>query len=254
MWTGWHEPLSTGGTDLRSVNTHKSAWDEDYRRRGDLWGGAPPPLPDLPAGAAVLELGCGNGKTLAALTQQPWSVTAVDISPRAVSLARRRPGTAAANLVVADAACLPFRGEVFDAVFLVHVAGHLPETGRRNVASAVCRVLRPGGAASSVHSQLRICVPERGGDGAQTFSRGNGIITHYFTETEVENSSHRSPRLGRDAPLADADQGRGSPPSRDRSGVSKDWVAGERAGTCAPRFLHLRERRGKLTYFFTLPD
>ena len=187
MWTGWHEPLSTGGTDLRSVNTHKSAWDEDYRRRGDLWGGAPPPLPDLPAGAAVLELGCGNGKTLAALTRQPWSVTAVDISPRAVSLARRRPGTAAANLVVADAACLPFRGEVFDAVFLVHVAGHLPETGRRNVASAVCRVLRPGGAAFFRAFSVE---DMRAGKGveteAQTFSRGNGIITHYFTETEVE--------------------------------------------------------------------
>jgi SAM-dependent methyltransferase len=169
------------------VNTHKSAWDEDYRRRGDLWGGAPPPLPDLPAGAAVLELGCGNGKTLAALIRQPWSVTAVDISPRAVSLARRRPGTAAANLVVADAACLPFRGEVFDAVFLVHVAGHLPETGRRNVASAVCRVLRPGGAAFFRAFSVE---DMRAGKGveteAQTFSRGNGIITHYFTETEVE--------------------------------------------------------------------
>ncbi len=186
MWTGWHEPLSTGGTDLRSVNTHKSAWDEDYRRRGDLWGGAPPPLPDLPAGAAVLELGCGNGKTLAALIRQPWRVTAVDISPRAVSLARRRPGTTTAALVVADAACLPFRGEVFDAVFLVHLAGHLPETGRKSVASAICRVLRPGGAvffrAFSVEDM-------RAGKGAetepQTFRRGGGIITHYFTETEV---------------------------------------------------------------------
>jgi SAM-dependent methyltransferase len=114
-------------------------------------------------------------------------VTAVDISPRAVSLARRRPGTAAANLVVADAACLPFRGEVFDAVFLVHVAGHLPETGRRNVASAVCRVLRPGGAAFFRAFSVE---DMRAGKGveteAQTFSRGNGIITHYFTETEVE--------------------------------------------------------------------
>jgi SAM-dependent methyltransferase len=183
-------------------------------------------------------------------------VTAVDISPRAVSLARRRPGTAAANLVVADAACLPFRGEVFDAVFLVHVAGHLPETGRRSVASAVCRVLRPGGAAFFRAFSVE---DMRAGKGveteAQTFRRGNGIITHYFTETEVAGTLRTArPRLGQDAPLADADQGRGSPPSRDRSGVSKDWVAGERAGTCAPRFLHLRERRGKLTYFFTLPD
>ena len=57
------------------------AWDSDYRRRGDLWGGAPVPLPDLPA-AAVLELGCGNGKTLAAWPS--WSVIAADISPHAI--------------------------------------------------------------------------------------------------------------------------------------------------------------------------
>jgi len=168
------------------VNNHTSAWDEDYRRRGDLWGGAPAPLPDLPAGAAVLEVGCGNGKTLAALTRHPWRVTAVDISPRAVSLARRRPGTTKAGLIVADAVFLPFRREVFDAVFLVHVAGHLPKTGRRSVASAVCRVLRPGGTAFFRAFSVE---DMRAGKGAetepQTFRRGGGIITHYFTETEV---------------------------------------------------------------------
>ncbi len=168
------------------MTAHACPWDEDYRRRGDLWGGAPAPLPDLPADAAVLEIGCGNGKTLGAIVGRFSHVTAVDISPRAVALARQHPGTAAASLTVADARCLPFSRGAFDAVFLVHVASHLPGTGRKAVASEVCRVLRPGGSAF-----VRVFSVEdmRAGKGAetepQTFRRGDGIITHYFTEAET---------------------------------------------------------------------
>lgn len=165
-----------------------SPWDEDYRRRGDLWGGAPAPLPDLPDGAAVLEVGCGNGKTLAALARRSPRVAAVDISPHAVALARRHPGTAAISLGVADARHLPFREGTFDAVFLVHIVGHLPEPGRKAAAAEVCRVLRPGG---KVFFRGFSVEDMRAGKGAETerrtFRRGDGIITHYFTEDEARD-------------------------------------------------------------------
>jgi ubiquinone/menaquinone biosynthesis C-methylase UbiE len=113
-------------------------------------------------------------------------VTAVDVSPHAVALARRHPGTAAACLTVADARCLPFCEASFDAVFLVHITGHLPGPGRRTVASEVCRVLRPGGAAFFRGFSVE---DMRAGKGVeteqQTFRRGDGIITHYFTEDEA---------------------------------------------------------------------
>ncbi len=165
-----------------------TAWDEDYQRRGNLWGGAPAALPDLPAGAAVLELGCGNGKTLSALVRRSSLTAAIDISPHAVALARRRPETAAACFAVADARRLPFRGETFDAVFLVHIAGHLPGPGRRAVAAEVRRVLVPGGAAFFRGFSVE---DMRAGKGVetehQTFQRGDGITTHYFTEDEVRD-------------------------------------------------------------------
>jgi len=168
------------------VTGDTSPWDEDYRRRGDLWGGAPAPLPDLPAGAAVLEVGCGNGKTLAALLRRSSRVAAVDISPHAVALARRHPDTAPASLGVADARHLPFCEGAFDAVVLVHIIGHLPEPGRRAAAAEVCRVLRTGGTAFFRGFSVE---DMRAGKGAetepQTFRRGEGIITHYFTEDEV---------------------------------------------------------------------
>ena len=171
-----------------SVTDHAAAWDEDYRRRGNLWGGAVAPLPDIPAGAAVLELGCGNGKTLSALARHSSGVAAIDISSRAVALARQRPDTASVHLAVADARHLPFCGETFDAVFIVHVAGHLTNPGRRALASEVRRVLLPGGTAFFRGFSIE---DMRAGKGEETehrtFARGDGILTHYFTEDEVSD-------------------------------------------------------------------
>lgn len=163
-----------------------SAWDDNYRRRGDLWGGAPAPLPDLPVDATVLEVGCGNGKTLSAFARRSGRVTAVDISPSAIALARRHPSAAAADLTVGDARCLPFRDGAFDAVVLVHIVGHLSEPGRRAAAAEVHRVLGPGGTAFFRDFSVE---DMRAGNGVeterQTFRRGDGIITHYFTEAEA---------------------------------------------------------------------
>ncbi|MFA7561966.1 MAG: class I SAM-dependent methyltransferase [Methanoculleus sp.] len=168
------------------MTAQPSPWDEDYRRRGNLWGGAPAPLPEIPSGAAVLEVGCGNGKTLEALARRSTHVIGIDISREAVTLARRRPGTAEVGLAVADARHLPFRDGAFDAVLLIHVAGHLPREGRDALASEAVRVLRPGGTlffrGFSVEDM-------RAGKGTEmepwTFRRGGGIITHYFTEGEA---------------------------------------------------------------------
>ena len=63
-------------------------WEEDYNRRGMLWGGVTHDLPDLPLRSRVLELGCGNGKTLCAMIQRGWDVTAIDFASRAVALSR----------------------------------------------------------------------------------------------------------------------------------------------------------------------
>ncbi len=141
-------------------------------------------MPHLPEGASVLELGCGDGKTLAAM-HSGWKITALDVSPEALRLSRRMlPGT---NLVLADARLLPFREGSFNAVFAFHVTGHLRQKGRRALAREVARVLVREG---------RLFFREfgtedmRSGQGdeveASTFQRGSGVLTHYFTEIEVE--------------------------------------------------------------------
>lgn len=141
-------------------------------------------LPVLPAPSAVLELGCGNGKTLGCMPEI-WQITALDMSPEALRLCRRNGPKA--ELILADARALPFQDESFDAVFAFHVTGHLPGPGRRALAREAARVLVSGGRLLFREFGLG---DMRAGQGEEvepcTFRRGSGIITHYFAKAEVE--------------------------------------------------------------------
>jgi SAM-dependent methyltransferase len=169
------------------MNTGKNPWDEDYRRRGRLWGGSASFLPRLAGSFRMLELGCGDGKTTASLVLAGCSVTAIDCSPHAVSLCRntcRDPDRV--GILIADSRKTPFRNESFDGIIASHIAGHLTCAGRRELAGEVLRLLAPGGT-------LWFCDFSTGdfrcGCGTETepgtFMRRNGIFTHYFTDDEV---------------------------------------------------------------------
>ena len=162
-------------------------WEENYSVRGPLWGGAVHSLPDLPCQAWVLELGCGNGKTLSAMIRRGWNVTALDLSPRAIELSRQIITCGqVANLAVADACQMPFCAGSFDAVFAFHLLGHLSEMDRILARQELSRVIRAGG-----HIFFRdfSMLDFRYGRGKEiepgTFLRGTGIRTHYFSGKEV---------------------------------------------------------------------
>jgi MPBQ/MSBQ methyltransferase len=169
------------------VDSHLNAWDKDYRIRGRLWGGGIKNLPELAAGSRVLELGCGDGKTLAAMQDRGWRVTGLDSSPEALRLSSSSLGIEA-NLLLADARRLPFKSKSFDAVFAFHVIGHLSQAGRETAASEAARVLRSGGM---IFFREFGAEDMRAGRGEEvepgTFRRGGGVITHYFTEHEAAN-------------------------------------------------------------------
>ena len=166
------------------MKVHLEAWERDYWARGRLWGGAARP-PELASGSRVLELGCGNGKTLSAICGLSLEAVAIDISPLALALCRLQAPQA--GLLLADACHLPFREESFDAVLAFHVAGHLLREERDLLAREAGRVLSRGG---------RLLLREfeagdmRAGQGKEvepgTFQRGQGTITHYFSGKEVE--------------------------------------------------------------------
>ncbi len=167
------------------MDFHLNAWDRDYRSRGRLWGGGVKDLPELPRGSRVLELGCGDGKTLAAMQGRGWDVTALDVSIEALRLSCSALWTEV-SLFRADARHMPFKGESFDAVFAFHVTGHVLQAGRELVARETWRVLRPGGRLFFREFGAEDMRAGRGEEvEPDTFQRGSGVITHYFTEGEV---------------------------------------------------------------------
>ncbi|MFA5332708.1 MAG: class I SAM-dependent methyltransferase [Methanoregula sp.] len=163
------------------------AWETDYRKRGRVWGGTAQNLPDIPPGSRVLELGCGNGKTFAALLERGCDTVGIDFSRNAVVLCSRSFGTSSqSHVVVAEAQNLPFADGSFDAVVAYHVAGHLDSCGRIDLSREAQRAVHPGGnlwfSGFSVGDfrAAKGTVSEPG-----TVVKKNGIATHYFTKDEV---------------------------------------------------------------------
>jgi ubiquinone/menaquinone biosynthesis C-methylase UbiE len=167
----------------------KEAWEEEYCKKGVLWSGLTHELPELPAGSRVLELGCGNGKTLPALSRKGWNVTALDSSQKAGIMSRNLvKGPSMAEVMVADARHIPMKDATFDAVFAIHVIGHLHEPEREAIAFEVTRILKPGGIVFFCEFSTK---DVRFGKGQETepstFMRGTKISTHYFTRQEVND-------------------------------------------------------------------
>jgi SAM-dependent methyltransferase len=100
-------------------------------------------LDRLPAGAAVLELGCGAGLPTTARLAERFAVTGVDLSARQIELARRNVPRAA--FVQADMAKLDLPPASFDAVVAFYAITHVPRDEHRALLASISRWLRPGG-------------------------------------------------------------------------------------------------------------
>jgi SAM-dependent methyltransferase len=90
-----------------------------------------------------LDLGCGTGVALATLAGLGWSTVGVDVSADQLRVARERADTAGAELVLADAAAMPFENGSFDAV--ASLVTHTDFEDAAAVFAETARVLRPGG-------------------------------------------------------------------------------------------------------------
>jgi ubiquinone/menaquinone biosynthesis C-methylase UbiE len=96
---------------------------------------------DLPDGATVLDVGCGDGaRTLANL---PPGTLGLDFSRVQLELARERvPG---ARPLQGDMTALPVADDAVDAVTAYHAVFHVPRAEHPAVYREFARVLRPGG-------------------------------------------------------------------------------------------------------------
>ena len=104
-------------------------------------------LMDLPAGARVLDAGCGTGEHTIRLAKRGFECTGVDLSEPALERARRAAGehkvTARVRFVACGLEDLSRLDEGFDAVHCRGVLMHIPRW--EDALGQLCKVLRPGG-------------------------------------------------------------------------------------------------------------
>ncbi len=98
----------------------------------------------VPAGAAILDVGCGPGHLLARLAARGRPATGVDVDPGMVARARARLGDGA-DVHVGDAAALPVPDAAFDLVVSTLAMHHWPDPAAG--LAEIARVLRPDGRA-----------------------------------------------------------------------------------------------------------
>ncbi len=162
-----------------------ASWDREYAVAHPKWKGPAPGGPGLKLGGRVLELGCGNGKTAAALVRDA-SVVAIDFSRKGLEACRAAVRSPRLELVLGDVCYLPFEGRSFDHAVASHVLGHLLEAERSQAMKEIVRVLVPGGTLIFREFSVQ---DMRFGQGREvernTFQRGTGIRTHFFEGDEI---------------------------------------------------------------------
>lgn len=97
----------------------------------------------VPAGAAVLDLGCGAGVPVTRALAARYRVTGVDVSPRQVGLARQH--VPSATFVVADMLGLELPAAAFGGVVAFFSLIHVPRERLPGLLARIAGWLSPGG-------------------------------------------------------------------------------------------------------------
>ena len=142
----WHwdemQQVGTDYTDLSEIAAYDARMaefrDVDAENREIL------ELLNLPAGAAVLEIGCGTGRFARAAAAAELAVTAIDVSARMLEFLAQRTkpeiATQHAGFLTMD-----FPAARFDAAVSGAALHHLPDAWKLVALRNVARVLKPGG-------------------------------------------------------------------------------------------------------------
>jgi SAM-dependent methyltransferase len=100
-----------------------------------------PFLDRLPAGARVLELGCGGGQDAARMAARGFSVDATDATPAMVAKANERWGVGARVMAFGELEA----EAAYDGIWAHASLLHCPRTALPDVLARIHRALRPGG-------------------------------------------------------------------------------------------------------------
>lgn len=100
-------------------------------------------LETLPEGAAVLDLGCGNGEPVARRLSESFQVTGVDLSSE--QLRRARAAAPGATFIEADMMAINLPAESWAAIVACFSMIHVPRESHPDLLRQVAHWLEPGG-------------------------------------------------------------------------------------------------------------
>ena len=139
----------------------------------------------IEAGHDVLELGCGTGALVRAMTAWGATVVGVDRSPAMIRAARRAHGPAPGPYLRADAGALPFAAARFDRVVAASLVNVVKDPER--VLREMRRVLRPGGRLALLFPTAEM-TPRR----ARSCARTRRL--HGFSAAALQAWARRAPK------------------------------------------------------------
>jgi SAM-dependent methyltransferase len=179
--------MTPAGNIHENKTGQRQAWDTEYQVKGTLWGNSPlEPTTQINQGI-FLDLGCGNGKNFRTASFATCRI-GLDFSMTALRLCRSRSELADVSFICADVRYLPFKKSQIQNIDAHHILGHLLHTDRITAAREITRTLSPDG-------ELLVTVfgteDFRSTSGVEvedgTLLKGNGIITHYFSESDIQS-------------------------------------------------------------------
>ena len=132
--------LQTINAYERSAKECLARWGKRRHRRPALlveW------LQGLPAGASLLDIGCGGGRDAGDLGRRGYRVVGVDRTRALLLDGRGRYPSL--PLIRADLRQLPFQPMSFDGLWAAASLMHLPKPAARRVLADLYKLVRPGG-------------------------------------------------------------------------------------------------------------
>ena len=130
-------------------------WDADMIRHDDIISAILDNAAVCP-GADVLDVACGTGVLFPDyLARNVGSLTAVDISPEMVRIARSKYPQSQVSVCCGDVEELDFDRQ-FDCIVIYNAFPHFPEPGR--LIESLTRLLKPGGILTVAHGMSRAAI------------------------------------------------------------------------------------------------
>lgn len=158
------------------MTSQQNLWDRLYKQNKNLWK-KDSNLPKIFKNKKVLELGCGNGKTLKSIiSQKPSSVSAIDFSQEAVKQAQ--VSFPNAIILKSDVTNLPFEENSFDLIVCHYILNNLKKEEQVLAVSEINRVLKSQGRV--VFEDFAV------GDFRQEKSNNKEIKCHFFSLEELK--------------------------------------------------------------------